>query len=97
MELKKLNIVYNVTDTSENGWTTQGQVVIESDGVLTISFSTRSQIEPDYIHIGGANYSVSKEGTINSSFSCTKQYLSTYRDYTEQLVEQILEHLKEVE
>lgn len=97
MELKKLNIVYNVTDTSENGWNTQGQVVIESDGALTISFSTRSQIEPDYIHIGGANYSVSKEGNINSSFSCTKEYLSAYRDYTEQLVDQILEYLKNIE
>ena len=89
MELKKLNIVYNLTDNSKDDWSTQGQVVIEQDGVLNINFSTRTQIEPEYIHIGGANYSVSKDGTINSSFSCTKEYLAAYRDYTEQLVEQV--------
>lgn len=97
MELKKLNIVYNLTDNSKDDWSTQGQVIIEQDGVLNISFSTRAQIEPEYVHIGGANYSVSKDGTINSSFSCTKEYLVAYRDYTEQLVEQVLEYLKTIE
>lgn len=93
MELKKLNIVYSVTDITESQWSTQGQVVIENDGAMSISFSTRTQIEPEYVHIGGANYSISADGNINSSFSCSKDYFKQYKEYSEQLVSQILEQL----
>jgi hypothetical protein len=96
MELKKLNEVYSITDVTEAGWNTQGQVVIETSGAININFSTRTRIEPEYIHIGGANYVVpAEEGAhINSSFSCSKEYIDEYRDYTEKMVEEILDFLK---
>lgn len=96
MELQKLNEVYSITDTTENGWSTQGQVVIETNGSVSINFSTRSQIEPEYIHIGGANYTVpaNEQDHVSSNFSCNKEYISAYKEYTENMVTEILKELQ---
>ena len=95
MELKKLNEVYSIIDTSVENWNTQGQVVIDINGAISINFSTKAT-QGDYTHIGGANYSIpaNSEGHINSSFSCNKEYLKMYKEYTETMVTDILEQLK---
>lgn len=90
MNLVKLNEVYNLTDSLENGWETKGQVIKEVEGNLRINIYTNKKDT----YIGSYNYDVLINGEVRVSIASVKGEESAYTDYCRSLVDQILQQVK---
>lgn len=93
MELIKINEAYTITDAVDQ-WSTQGQVIKENRGTVNISFSVTNVETSDHNHIGSYNYNVPIEGQgVSANYNCKKEYEDEFVDYSEKLIDQILEQL----
>ena len=92
MELVQLNEVYTVTDTSEKGWKTQGQVIKEAESDIKINFY--SDQEEKYVGSCNYNYAGLIDNKVHINIVCEKGLEDEYTDYCKNLVQQILESVK---
>ena len=93
MELIKINEAYTITDAVDQ-WSTQGQVIKENSGTVNISFSVTNVETTDPNHIGSYNYNLPIEGQgVSANYNCKKEYEDKFVDYSEKLIDQILEQL----
>ena len=96
MELIKINEAYNLTDVLDNGWSVQGQVIKENNGVININFQVSEVTNTEHIHIGNYNYNIpNKELSQNISvnYNCNQENENKFVDYSENIIDQVLEQL----
>lgn len=89
MELIKLNEAYTLTDNTEKGWSINGQVTKENNGIVNINFSVNNNIA----HIGTYNYTSHLDNNISINVNSTKESNDELIEYGDKLVDEILEIL----
>lgn len=96
MELIKINEAYNLTDVLDNGWSVQGQVIKENNGVININFQVSEVTNTEHIHIGNYNYNIPNEElsqNISVNYNCNQENENKFVNYSENIIDQVLEQL----
>ena len=90
MKLDRLNEVYSLTDTSDQGWTSIGQVIKNVDGGLSINFATDNNNE----YVGNYMYSyLGDSDDVKINIAYTKNLKESYELYCQNLISQVLNKL----
>lgn len=90
MNLTRLNEVYTLTDTSSQGWTSNGQVIKNMDGGLSINFATDNNNE----YVGNYMYSYTGDSDdVKINIAYNKNLKESYELYCQNLISQVLSKL----
>lgn len=90
MKLDRLNEVYSLTDTSDQGWTSIGQVIKSVNGDLSINFTTDNNNE----YVGNYMYSfVENSDDIKINIAYAKNLKDSYELYCQNLIKEVLNKL----
>lgn len=90
MEIVKKHEVYNISDTSENGWEMTGSASKNSEGSLDINFSVSKQGES----IGNAGY-YGQSSSISVNFSTTESNREDFTTYVNAVIDTLINHFTE--
>lgn len=90
MEITKQNETFNLTDTTNDGWTVNGTATNNSDSSISVSL----YINKDNESLGYYNINVPTEGMINVNFSALPTYYDAFVDYTQTALQLIQDYFK---
>ena len=90
MEITKQNETFNLTDTTNYGWTVNGTATNNSDSSISVSL----YINKDNESLGYYNINIPTEGMLNVNFSALPTYYDAFVDYTQTALQLIQDYFK---
>lgn len=96
MELNKLNVAYTLTDKTDFGWETAGNINQDTLGSINIGINTllHDAEANTATNVGSLFYQESADGKVSLTYSFVKEYHDQFVEYCEALVKDVLSQIE---
>lgn len=92
MEITKRNCQYNITDTTESGWTTSGNLTKEVSGDVNVNINVTDALGQS---VGYYYYSSNMSDMLNISMNVKPEHKGEFVAYCENLIAEAMNSVNE--